>query len=114
MPRSGESLEMKEDLELSDAPPIDDVKDKAEDDEGDNANNDVPPEDDSDDAGGEVVTTPQSSSSNGSTPPEETKKVKLEEMFDDDKDEYGMNDEEDAKLFAATEAVIEYEGPQSA
>jgi len=87
-----------EDIELSDAPPIGEDK------------NDSAPEDYSDIE--EDTKLKPKTTSNGA--PEAAteeipaeKKSKVEDMFDDD-DEYGMNDDEDVKLFAETEAAIEY------
>jgi len=97
MPQSEKDFD--EDIELSDAPPIDEGK------------NDSAPEDDSNIE--EDTKLKPKATSNGTSEPvvEEIpaeKKSKVEDMFDDDDDEYGMNDDEDARMFSETEAAIEY------
>ncbi|KAF8449712.1 hypothetical protein BGX38DRAFT_547859 [Terfezia claveryi] len=98
MPQSEKDFD--EDIELSDAPPVGEDK------------NDSAPEDDSDI---EEDTKLQTSNCTSKPVAEETlaeKKSKVEDMFDDDGDEYGLNDDEDAELFAETEAAIEYDRGQ--
>ncbi|RPB21509.1 putative DNA primase small subunit [Terfezia boudieri ATCC MYA-4762] len=95
MPQSEKDFD--EDIELSDAPPAGEDK------------SDSAPEDDSDNE--EDTKLQPKATSNGTSEPvtEETpaeKKSKVEDMFDDDGDEYGMNDDEDAELFAESEAAI--------
>ena len=100
MPQSEKDFD--EDIELSDAPPVGEDK------------NDSAPEDDSDieeDTKLKPITTSNGTSKSAAEETLVEKKSKVEDMFDDD-DEYGMNDDEDAKLFAETEAAIEYDNSQ--
>ena len=97
MPQSGKDFD--EDIELSDAPPVNEDK------------NDSAPEDDSDIEEDTKLKLKAISNDTSKPVAEEIpteKKSKVEDMFGDDDDEYGMNDDEDAKLFNETEAAIEY------
>ena len=84
MPNSQDSLVNDEDIQLSDAPPI-----------------------------GDSDVEEEAASSNGDLKSAVTEKSspKIEDMFDDDDDDddaYGMSGDDDAKLFAETEAAMEF------